>query len=288
MTRFSLPAPCKINLFLHILGRRADGYHRLQTLFCILDKADMIRFSPADELQLVLEGTKVCANASDNLVWRAATALQQHTGTHQGALLRLEKILPVGAGLGGGSSDAATTLLGLNHLWNLHLPLDELARIARQLGADVPVFVKGHSAFAEDIGDLLTPVQLPPQLYLVIFPGISVSTARIFNDSQLTRNTPESTVATFLESGSVAHFHNDCEAVATRLFPEIGVALRWLENRLGNSRMTGTGSCVFSRLDNRHEGQLVLDKLPLHWKGFIAQACNISPLHEALDRLAAC
>jgi len=285
MSTFSLPAPCKINLFLHILGRRADGYHRLQTLFRLLDKADAVSFSPAE--RLILEGTEV-GRTSDNLVWRAATALQKHTGTNHGARLHLEKNLPVGAGLGGGSSDAATTLLGLNHLWNLHLSLDELSEIAGQLGADVPVFVKGHSAFAEGIGDILTPVQLPPQLYLVVFPGVSVATTRIFADSQLTRNTPESTVAAFLEPGTAVHFHNDCEAVATRLFPEIGAALRWLEDRLGNSRMTGTGSCVFSRLTSRHEGQVVLDKLPLHWKGFMAEACNISPLHEALDRLAAC
>ena len=285
MTRtvLSLPAPAKLNLFLHVIGQRADGYHLLQTLFVLLDQVDMLHFEAADTL--LLAGDQPTARPEDNLIHRAAEALRRETGYSGGARILLEKKLPAGGGLGGGSSNAATTLLGLNRLWNLHLDLSELARIGLSLGADVPVFLHGRSAFAEGVGERLTAVKLPARDYLIISPQVHVSTARVFSDRELTRHTPESTVAAFLEPGAEERFRNDCEAVSRRLFPQVDQALRWLENEAGNSRMTGTGGCVFATLRNRREGEKLLSRLPPDWSGFVARSCNISPLHHALGRL---
>jgi 4-diphosphocytidyl-2-C-methyl-D-erythritol kinase len=279
---FSLPAPAKLNLFLHITGRRADGYHTLQTVFALLDVADALHFSAANHLTL---DAPAALGGDDNLVLRAARALQHATGCQQGASLKLDKTLPAGGGVGGGSSDAATTLLGLNHLWQLGLTIDQLAHIGLTLGADVPVFVRGHSAWADGIGEQLQPIDLTEEFFLVVHPGISVSTAAIFNDPQLTRHTPESRVAAFLGPGAETRFRNDCEPVATRLFPEVGAAIRWLQKHAGNGRMTGTGACVFARVADRQQGDALGRQLPPQWQGFVARSVNVSPAHTALAAL---
>lgn len=283
LNAFTLPAPAKLNLFLHITGRRADGYHLLQTLFALLDYGDEIQFRAADALTLNVAGGVPAGD--DNLVMRAARALRDATGCRRGADMMLTKRLPVGGGVGGGSSDAATALLGLNALWRLGLDEDELAAIGVSLGADVPVFVRGHSAWAEGVGEQLQPVDLPRQDYLVIYPDVAVSTAGIFGDPQLTRDNPKSTLAAFFEPGTDKSFSNVCQPVARRLFPAIGEALDWLESKAGNSRMTGTGSCVFARIADRQQGETLLDQLPPRWTGFVACSLSTSPALEALDRL---
>lgn len=284
---FTLPAPAKLNLFLHVVGRRADGYHLLETLFTFLDQGDCLSFRLHDELSLLNPGDSPADE--HNLVLRAARLLQQHTGCTQGALLRLKKSLPLGGGLGGGSSDAATCLLGLNRLWELNLSIDELAELGAQLGADVPVFVHGTTAFAEGVGEKLTPVNLPEADYLVLHPGIEVSTAAVFAAPQLTRNSLNLTVADFLAEPdwltAGSRFINVCEPVACAQFPVIAEALTWLADKVGNSRMTGTGACVFARLDDRSEGERLLTRLPVGWKGFVARSCQTSPLHQALAEI---
>ncbi|MFN3712701.1 MAG: 4-(cytidine 5'-diphospho)-2-C-methyl-D-erythritol kinase [Alcanivoracaceae bacterium] len=279
---FSLPAPAKLNLFLHITGRRRDGYHTLQTVFSLLDYGDTLHFADADQLSLAAPAALA---GDDNLILRAARALQQRAGQLLGAAIDLDKRLPTGGGVGGGSSDAATALLGLNQLWQLDLSIDELAAIGLQLGADVPVFVRGHSAWAEGVGEQLAMLDLPAVDYLVVHPGCSISTAAIFADPQLTRHTPESTVAAFLGPGAESQFRNDCEPVATRLFPQVRDAMEWLRTQTGNARMTGTGACVFARVADRQQGEALLQKLPPQWQGFVARSVNESPAHAALAKL---
>lgn len=277
----TLPAPAKLNLFLHITGRQADGFHSLQTLFALLDHGDTLHFRPAQTLSLTCRHPEV-PNGDGNLILKAARELQAHTGTQAGAAIQLDKRLPLGGGVGGGSSNAATALLGLNRLWGLNLNLSTLAHLGIKLGADVPVFVHGHSALAEGVGEQLTPLTLPEQHYLVVHPGVHVSTAGIFSDQQLTRDSPASRLPLSLDEVSNDTSRNDCEAVAKRLFPEIGATLQWLKRHTGNSRMTGTGACCFSRLTDPQQGQHLLTLLPENWTGFIARSVNTSPLHGAL------
>ncbi|MDX1802871.1 MAG: 4-(cytidine 5'-diphospho)-2-C-methyl-D-erythritol kinase [Alcanivorax sp.] len=282
----NLPAPAKLNLFLHITGQRGDGYHELQTLFVMLDQGDTLHFRPADRLTLRCDAPDVPTDDS-NLILRAAHLLQAHSGCQKGAHITLQKRLPMGGGVGGGSSDAATALLGLNVLWQLNLPLATLADLGLSLGADVPVFVQGQSAWAEGVGEHLQPFFVPDAHFLVIHPGIHVSTARIFGDRQLTRDTPISKLPASLEAVLTDDFHNDCEAVATRHFPVIGDVLDWLRQHTGNARMTGTGACCFARLTDSQQGQHLLQQLPQHWTGFVARSRNTSPLHEALAKFRA-
>lgn len=277
----TLPAPGKLNLFLHITGRRPDGYHELQTLFALLDQGDTLHFSPADTLSLECNRADVPSDDS-NLILRATHLLQAHTGCRAGARIRLEKRLPMGGGVGGGSSDAATALLGLNALWGLNLPEDTLAELGLSLGADVPVFVRGKSAWAEGVGERIMPVNLPNDVFLVVHPGIHISTARIFGDRQLTRDTPISKLPASLETALTRDFRNDCEAAAIRHFPQIGELLGWLRQHAGNARMTGTGACCFARLTGSQQGQQLLQQLPQHWTGFVARSCNTSPLQQTL------
>lgn len=284
MNGFSLSAPAKLNLFLHITGQRADGYHTLQTVFALLDFGDRLDFALADSLSL---DAPPGLDNDDNLVVRAARALQKTSGHRHGAHITLHKRLPAGGGVGGGSSDAASTLLGLNLLWRLGLTRPELARIGLELGADVPVFVHGHSAWAEGVGEALTPVSLPAQHYLVLNPGVSVPTAQIFGDRQLTRDTPKSRLAAFLEPGSASHFGNDCEPVARRLFPAVADALDWLDEHAGNARMTGTGACVFARIASRTTGEKLLAQLPGRWTGFVACSVDRSPALDEIEALEA-
>ncbi len=276
--RLTVPAPAKLNLFLHVVGRRADGYHLLQTCFQLLDYGDVLTVERSDTLTL---NDLPDVPHEHNLVWHAARALQRHTGCTAGARIHLDKRLPAGGGLGGGSSDAASALLALNRLWGLGLGIDTLAAIGLTLGADVPVFVHGHSAFASGIGEQLTPVDLPPRWFLVLTPGCQVETARIFRDSSLTRDTPLMTMAALREQGLESRLRNDCEVVVRRLHPEVADALDWL-GQFGTSQLTGTGACVFLAADAEADVRGILRQLPPRFSGFVAQGVNRSPAHAAL------
>lgn len=275
-----LPAPAKLNLFLHVLGRRSDGYHDLQTVFQFLEFGDSLRFTPAPAGEYQLEGITGELAGEDNLVLRAARLLAQESGYSGGVHIHLHKRIPVGGGLGGGSSDAATTLAGLNRLWNLNVPDNELAALGQRLGADVPVFLFGHAAWAEGTGEKLTPINPPEPNYLVIHPGISVATAQIFSAPQLTRSTAATKIAAFPGPG----FKNDCESVVCSLYPEVAEALHWLRARV-TGRLTGTGSCVFAELSSREEAERILTQLPAGWRGFVTRGCNESPLQAALGKI---
>ena len=273
----SATAPAKINLFLHITGQREDGYHTLQTVFQILDFGDEMHFEASNDSALTLTSNYSEVATHDNLVIKAAKALQQHTGCSQGAKITLNKRIPSGAGLGGGSSDAATSLLALNKLWGTHLALHELATIGAQLGADVPVFIHGKNAWAEGIGEKLTPVSLPKPYYLVVFPACSVPTATIFRDKHLTRDSSPITLAAFLEGGG----HNDCESVVRQLYPDVDKALNLLAN-YGQFRMTGTGSSLYCQMSSKNEAEAIKKALPQHWQSFVTKGVELSPSHQQL------
>lgn len=278
-TTLSLPAPAKLNLFLHINGRRSDGYHLLQTLFQFLDYGDTLHFTPRSDSELHLLPDLPGVAAEDNLIMRAARLLQQVSGTLQGADIRLDKRLPMGGGIGGGSSDAATTLVGLNHLWQTGLTLEQLAELGLQLGADVPVFIHGRAAWAEGVGEQLTPVELDEPWYLVVVPPCHVSTAEIFSDERLTRDTPAITLAAFREHGG----RNDCLPVVMTRYTEIRNTLILLNNYC-EAKMTGTGSCLFGAFPNEREADKVRARLPATLQTFVAKGCNVSPLHALLDK----
>lgn len=277
---FTLPAPAKLNLFLHILGRRPDGYHELQTLFQFLDWGDDLGFAGRDDGELQLHDGLPGVAPEQNLILRAARLLQEESGTRQGADLWLTKRLPMGGGIGGGSSDAATTLLGLNHLWGLDASLDDLAALGLRLGADVPVFVRGQAAFAEGVGEKLTPVAPPEPWYLVAVPQVSVSTAEIFSDPLLTRDTPAIKVCAVLKWSG----RNDCQSTVERRYPEIRNALILL-NKFVSARLTGTGGCIFGSFPNKTEADTVASQLPASLPGFVAKGSNTSMLHRALASL---
>lgn len=271
------PAPAKLNLFLHIVGRRPDGYHELQTVFQLLDFGDEIGIEPTDDGEVVrLTGPAEVA-PDDDLAVRAARALRVASGSKRGARLHVRKRIPLGGGLGGGSSDAATVLVALNCLWQLELSVDALAELGRELGADVPVFVRGRSAWAEGIGDRLAPLDLPERWFAVVRPGVSVSTAAVFQAPELTRNSPIITIADFLAAGG----RNDCTPVVVRQRPEVGQALARLA-RHGPAQMTGTGACVFVPCADRAQAERALFGLPAIWRGFVARGVNHSPLAARL------
>ncbi len=277
----TLPAPAKLNLMLHIVGRRADGYHELQTLFQFLDHGDELSFSPREDGEIRLHTELPGVDHDSNLIVRAARLLQHESGCPQGADIYLLKRLPMGGGIGGGSSDAATALLGLNHLWQLHLEEDQLAELGLTLGADVPVFVRGRAAFAEGVGERLQPVELPEPWFLVIAPQVSVSTAEIFADPELTRNTPAITVRSLLAGGG----HNDCQPIVEKRYPEVRNALSLL-NKFVPASMTGTGACVFGSFPNEGEADKVRRQLPDTLPSFVARGRNVSMLHRCLEKLA--
>ncbi|MCW4151580.1 4-(cytidine 5'-diphospho)-2-C-methyl-D-erythritol kinase [Halomonas sp. 18H] len=281
-SRLTLPAPAKLNRLLHITGRRDDGYHLLQTLFQFLDHGDTLTFRESSDERLELDSPLAEMADDDNLVLRAARRLQQRSGTSCGARIRLHKTLPMGGGLGGGSSDAATTLHGLNRLWRLGLRTPELAEIGLELGADVPVFVHGHAAWAEGIGEQLTRVELDTPWFLVIHPGVNVSTPTVFKDPELTRDTPPITITRALQGGA-SGWRNDCEATVRRLYPAVDAALDWLGSR-APTMLTGTGACVFARLESQAEAASLARELPVAWQAFVARGVNRSPLQDALDR----
>jgi len=271
------PAPAKINLFLHVLGRREDGYHDLQTAFQFLDYGDDLSFSIRPDGEIHRSGSVAGLEESSDMVVRAARLLQSVIGGHVGADIRVTKRIPVGGGLGGGSSDAATTLVALNRLWRGGLDIGALAELGSRLGADVPVFVQGRSAWAEGIGDRLTPVDFPEKWFLVIHPGVSVPTAEIFAAPELTRNSPPIKISRFLSGGG----RNDCTEAVRARYAEVGRALDWLGG-FAEARMTGTGACVFAAFDDSERARAVLEKVPPEWQGFAARGLNRSPL---LDRV---
>lgn len=277
-TTLTLLSPAKLNLFLHITGRRADGYHELQTLFRMLDWGDLLHFSPNNSGEVTLGGSELSIPPGDNLIVRAALALPRSSSS-QGAHIELDKRIPEGGGLGGGSSNAATTLLALNQLWGLGLSPNQLQQVAAQLGADVPVFTAGYTAWAEGVGEILTPVELPECWYLVVVPPCHVSTAEIFSNEQLTRNTSPIKIAAFFEG----HSRNDCQNLVRNLYPEVDNALKWLDN-FGEAKLTGTGACVFASFPDEHPARLALGLLPDSMTGFVAKGLNTSPVLSALAR----
>lgn len=276
----TVPAPAKLNLMLHITGQREDGYHNLQTLFQFIDICDELDFRVRQDNQLTLEPAIDGVAFEDNLIIKAARALQARSNRSLGADIRLNKTLPMGGGLGGGSSDAATTLLALNHLWQLQLSFDELAEIGLTLGADVPVFVRGQAAFAEGVGEILTPTpELDEPWYLVVAPQVHVNTGKIFSNKCLTRDTDPISIRTALRREG----NNDCQAVVSTLYPEVGKALNLLNN-FSPAKLTGTGACIFSSFGSEAEAIRVSDQLPAEYVSFVAKGVNTSPAHKILFR----
>lgn len=276
----TVPAPAKLNLMLHITGQREDGYHNLQTLFQFIDICDELDFRVRQDNQLTLEPAIDGVAFEDNLIIKAARALQARSNRSLGSDIRLNKILPMGGGLGGGSSDAATTLLALNHLWQLQLSFDELAEIGLTLGADVPVFVRGQAAFAEGVGEILTPTpELDEPWYLVVAPQVHVNTGKIFSNKCLTRDTDPISIRTALRREG----NNDCQAVVSTLYPEVSKALNLLNN-FSPAKLTGTGACIFSSFGSEAEAIRVSDQLPAEYVSFVAKGVNTSPAHKILFR----
>lgn len=270
-------APAKLNLFLHIIGRRADGMHNLQTVFQFLDYGDELIFRHRGDGQISRRQGPVGVPVEQDLCVRAAKLLQQDFAIDYGVDIELNKCLPMGAGLGGGSSDAATVLVVLNRLWNIGLDVDDLSILGLKLGADVPVFVRGMAAFAEGVGEELTPIELAEPWFLVLIPPINVSTAKIFSDSELTRDTQTIKICDLHTS----KLGNDCESVVRKHYPLVADAIDWLE-QYAPAQMTGTGGGVFASFADRASACSVQKKLPWGWQSFVAAACNRSPLYGAL------
>ncbi|MFT0866790.1 4-(cytidine 5'-diphospho)-2-C-methyl-D-erythritol kinase [Pseudomonas sp. CAM1A] len=280
MQTLTLPAPAKLNLWLHITGRRADGYHELETVFQFLEHGDELSFALRDDGQICLQTEIAGVPHDSNLIVRAARMLQTQSGTALGADIWLRKVLPMGGGIGGGSSDAATTLLALAHLWQLDWDEDRLATLGLSLGADVPVFVRGHAAFAQGVGEQLTPVDPAEPWYVVLVPQVSVSTAEIFSHPELTRDSLPLKMRPVPEGNS----RNDCQPVVEQRYPEVRNALISL-GKFTESRMTGTGSCVFGAFPSKAEADRVLALLSETQTGFVAKGSNVSMLHRKLQSL---
>lgn len=276
-TALRLTAPAKLNLWLHVTGRREDGYHQLQTVFQLLDWGDVIELQRRADGRILRTGGLSDVPVDDDLVVRAARLLQSESGSAFGADIALDKRIPAGAGFGGGSSDAATVLLGLNRLWNLGFPLDRLASLGLRLGADVPVFVHGRSAFAEGVGEALTPLHLPERWFVLVWPRVSVATAAVFQAPELTRNTPALTMSALPDTPST---HNDLQPVAIRLCPAIAEVLEWL-SRWGDARMSGSGSGVFLPVADADTARAIAQASP--WPAWAMQGVNVSPLHRDLE-----
>ena len=287
------PAPAKLNLCLHVTGRRADGYHDLQTVFQLIDLCDELAFeiAPAGSITRCDDadsrpGALAAVPADQDLCVRAARALERHAREHlgrsvPGATIRVRKRIPMGGGLGGGSSDAATTLCVLDRLWGLGLPTGELAAIGARLGADVAVFVHGRNALGEGVGERLTPLELPEKWFLVLHPGVAVPTAAVFQAPELTRNSPVLTIPALLASGG----RNDCEPVVRQRYPEVADALDWLA-RFAPTRLTGTGSCLFASFDSAAAAERVAARVPDRWRAWVVRGLARSPLLERLPKRA--
>lgn len=278
MTSLTLLSPAKLNLFLHITGRRADGYHNLQTLFQLLDYGDELSFNTRSDGQITLTPELPGVGFEQNLIIKAVRALTPYKPAMAGVDIHLEKRLPMGGGIGGGSSNAATTLVALNYLWGCGLTRNQLQAIGLQLGADVPVFINAQTAWAEGVGEDLEPIKMQPKWFLVAQPDCHVSTAEIFLHKDLTRDTSAIKVAAFLERGG----KNDCEALVRRLYPQVDKTLIWLQKFDRNARMTGTGACVFASFESAEKALLVQAEMPKSLPSFVAQGINESPLYKLL------
>jgi len=284
-TSITLPSPAKLNLFLHILGRRPDGYHELQTLFQFLDYGDDLTFTLTPrQAGIRLSEPVPGVPDQDNLIIRAAGALAALSQQPlPGVTIQIHKRLPMGGGLGGGSSNAATTLLALNYLWQLGAGEDELARIGLQLGADVPVFVRGLAAIAEGIGEKLTPANPPEDWFVVLKPACDINTGKIFSEQGLTRDTPKLKIRPAFE-GDASRYRNDCEDTVRKLYPEVNQSLEWL-SQFGPARLTGTGACIFGRFPTESAARIIWESKPSGITGFVAKGVNFSPLHQKLTEL---
>jgi len=280
------PAPAKLNLFLHVVGRFDDGYHALQTLFQLIDRCDSIGLRVRQDGVIERIAGPPDIAPEEDLAVRAARALRVESGVSLGAELQVLKSIPTGGGLGGGSSDAATVLLGLNRLWGTGLSIDELSQIGLRLGADVPLFVRGASAWGEGRGERLEAVSLPPQWFLVIHPGCAVSTAEIFQAHELTRNSPVITIRAFAEGQT----RNVCEPIVRTRYPAVAAALDWLGAQIDagaaqhSARMTGTGACIFASFQSAEEAQRIAARVPEGWDSFVARGLDCSPLHVMLGQ----
>ncbi len=271
----TFPAPAKLNLFLHVTGRRADGYHLLQSVFRFIDRADTVHLALRDDGRVVRETDLRGVPEDRDLTVRAARLLQPYAPAGAGVGIRVDKVLPMGGGLGGGSSDAATVLLALNRLWRVDLSRAELQALALQLGADVPVFVFGQTAFAEGIGEILHPVSAPPAWYVVLTPPVAVPTAEVFAAQELTRDTPRLKIAPF----SAGMGRNDLQPVVVQRYPDVARHLEWLA-QFGEARMTGSGACVFATFGTEAAAREVLARLPATMQGFVAQGLDRHPLYD--------
>jgi 4-diphosphocytidyl-2-C-methyl-D-erythritol kinase len=271
------PAPAKLNLFLHVVGRRADGYHLLQSVFTLIDRADRLRFRVRPDGLVGRVNDVAGVPAEEDLTVRAALLLKEASGTPLGADIEVEKHIPMGAGLGGGSSDAATTLIVLDRLWETGFGPEALAELASGLGADIPFFLHGGAAWAEGTGDELRAIELPPRWYVVLTPPVQVPTREVFAAPELTRDTEPLKMEDFSGLGDGARFRNDLENVVTKRWPVVRSHLEWLATR-GQARMTGSGACVFAPYESREAAQRVLDELPAGMTGFIAQGLERHPL----------
>lgn len=271
------PSPAKLNLFLYITGRRASGYHDLQTLFQFLDHGDELTITANNSGNITLSPALADVALEDNLIYKAAMALKNAAQSPLGADIQLHKVLPMGGGIGGGSSNAATTLVALNYLWQTGLSDDQLAEIGLALGADVPVFTRGFAAFAEGVGEELSAVEPEEKWYLVVRPAVSIATKDIFTHPQLMRNTPKRDLASLLATP----YENDCEKIVRSLYPEVDKQLSWLL-QYAPSRLTGTGSCVFAEFSSRKDAQAVFAQLSDNVLAFVAQGRNVSPLRKTL------
>ncbi|TBR38234.1 4-(cytidine 5'-diphospho)-2-C-methyl-D-erythritol kinase [Marinomonas agarivorans] len=280
-TSIQLPSPAKLNLFLHIIGRRDDGYHQLQTLFQFIDLCDLLTFRLTKEDRIDLTTPVTGVANDDNLIVQAAKKLLPYRAKQatQGVKISIQKQLPMGGGIGGGSSNAATTLLALNQLWQCHLTLEQLADIGVSLGADVPIFIFGKSAFAEGVGEQLTEIHPPESYYLLLKPNCEVKTEQIFMDKGLTRDTPAIKISHVLKLDG----HNDCLDVVRRHSPEVNDAYIWLKNQ-ADAKLTGTGSCLFAEFSSRDKAASIRENVPKPWLAWVCQGHNVSPTHKVLDQ----
>jgi len=277
MQNLSLPSPAKLNLFLHILGHREDGYHNIQTVFQFIDWCDTLRFHVRSDDVIQLHSNMTCLADADNLVIKAAYCLREATGCKQGVNINLQKVLPIGGGVGGGSSNAATTLLALNYLWKTQLPIDELLTLGGTLGADVPIFIYGHAAWAEGIGNELTAIILPEPWYVLLVPELSIRTESLFKDPRLTRDSAALTIDSYHPDQG----HNDFEKLQRFDYPEIAKALDWL-GQFSKARMTGSGCVVFAGFDSKEEAGTIAAQAPSAYQAQVVQGLNESPLHKML------
>lgn len=278
------PAPGKLNLFLHVVGRRPDGYHELQTAFQFIDLWDSLRFFQRPVGVIERLGVLPGVDPQDDLTVRAARLLAQAAAASsgvslmQGVAIQIDKFLPMGGGVGGGSSDAATVLVALNQLWETGFTVEQLAELGLQLGADVPVFVHARAAWAEGVGEKLEPVDFPEPVYLLLRPDVAISTAEVFKAPELTRDSPVITIAGFLQAGG----RNDCEPVVRKLYPAVARALDWL-GHFGPARLTGTGSCVYAAMPDVAQAEAALARVPAGWQGWVTRGLNRSPLAARLQ-----